>query len=212
VHSQSSVPAGSVPPSLSEGKEKLSSGNWRDAVGLLENAAQVSPTNAEAQFYLGKAYGKAKSYDRAKVALRTAMRLSPASALAEQANQELLSLPRKVIAPRAKRPVARIRGRRIAPAAVMKPKIINFYASWAQPCKLLQPVIEKAKNQYGDQVEFLSVDVDDPKNDHLIQEFDVSPIPTIVFLDGEGQMVTFTIGFSGDAAIESGIKKVLHKV
>ena len=68
-----------------------------------------------------------------------------------------------------------------------KPMVVDFYATWCPPCKKYKPVFEAAKAQYGNQVIFLSVDVD--QNPKLANQYKVQSIPCTVFiLPGGGEM------------------------
>src|SRR5215471_6163214 len=187
--------------SLAEGQALLKAGKVSQSLKLLEQAANQSPTDAEVLLTLGKAYKEAHQYEKARNALKQAWRAARGTATATAANQELLTLPEKLQAPRAKRLVARMRGRRIAAAGLVRVKLIAFTASWAEPCKRLNAAIEKARTEWGDKIELVSVDVDDPKNDYLLEQYDVAPVPTVVFLDQEGKMVSYLVGYSGEAAL-----------
>src|SRR4030095_9386296 len=126
-----------------------------------------------------------------------------------------MSLPRNVIAPRTGHDTRMIalnlgllssdRG----DGGPRKPTVLDFYASLFQPCKDPEPLIAKAKSEYGEQVNFVSVNVDDPNNEQIIDLYGVSPIPTVVFLSPNGEVVTYSIGFSGENSINTGLKKIL---
>ena len=90
-----------------------------------------------------------------------------------------------------------------------RPTVIDFYATWCNPCKQLNTILDKAKAQYGDKVTFMRIDVDDPANEKLLDKYEISPIPTVVFLNAQGEVVNFAVGFSGDVTVNNGIKKIL---
>jgi thioredoxin-like negative regulator of GroEL len=186
---------------LQEGKSNLKGGKVSQAVRVLERAARAAPRDGAVQLELGIAYKKSKQYMKAKAAFTKAWRYARGTPIAAQANRELLLLPADILRPQPKQLVARFRGRRIAPAGLVRVKLLAFTASWAEPCKQLQAAIDKARTEWGDKVEFVSVDVDDPKNEPLLDQYDVSPVPTVVFLDEEGNMVSFLIGYGGEDAL-----------
>lgn len=186
---------------LQEGKSNLQSGKVSQAVRVLEKAARVAPRDGTIQLELGVAYKKSKQYIKAKAALTKAWRYSRGTATAAQANRELLLLPADILRPHPRQLVARFRGRRIAPAGLVRVKLLAFTASWAEPCKQLQAAIDRVRTEWGDKVEFVWVDVDDPKNETLLDQYDVSPVPTVVFLDEEGNMVSFLVGYGGEDAL-----------
>ena len=62
--------------------------------------------------------------------------------------------------------------------------LIDFYADWCGPCKVLSPIIQEVKNEVGDDVKVIKIDVD--KNQTLSQKLNVSGIPTIMmYVDGK---------------------------
>lgn len=207
--------AGGAPvSSLAAGKAKLAAGQVGPAVKLLEAAVKANPTNCDAHLCLGQAYTRCKEYAKAKLEFRAAIRCGRGSATAQKANTCLMSLPKNLIAPRSgpgTALIARATGifsveRGTEPP---KPTVIDFYASWAQPCKLLKPAMEKARAEYGDRVNFLMVNVDDPNSEDIVDKYEVSPIPTLVFLKADGEVATFSVGFSGEGSVERGIEKIL---
>jgi thioredoxin len=60
-----------------------------------------------------------------------------------------------------------------------KPIIIDFYAPWCGPCKVLVPTLEEIKKEYGDKVEIYKVDTDQEME--LPMMFNVRGVPTIAF-------------------------------
>lgn len=60
--------------------------------------------------------------------------------------------------------------------------LVDFFADWCGPCKMLGPVLEELSSQYDD-IEFVKVNVDD--NMDLAQRFQIMSIPTVyIFKDG----------------------------
>ncbi len=63
------------------------------------------------------------------------------------------------------------------------PVLVDFWAPWCGPCKVLAPVLEELAASYGDQLKVVKVNVDD--NGELASEYDVMGIPTLkLFKDG----------------------------
>jgi thioredoxin 1 len=66
------------------------------------------------------------------------------------------------------------------------PTLVDFYATWCGPCKMMSPVLERIKNEMGSQVRVLKIDVD--KNQEAAEKFKVRGVPTfILFKKGEIQ-------------------------
>ena len=62
--------------------------------------------------------------------------------------------------------------------------LVDFWATWCPPCRMMAPVLESAEQQLGDKINFVKVDVDEQQL--LATEFDIRSIPTlVVFKDGK---------------------------
>ena len=65
-----------------------------------------------------------------------------------------------------------------------KPVLIDFYADWCQPCKIMPPILKEVKGHFGDQIRILKVDVD--KNQEIARKWGIQSIPTIMlFKNGD---------------------------
>ena len=70
--------------------------------------------------------------------------------------------------------------------------LVDFFAEWCGPCKMLGPVLEKVDEEYAD-VNFVKVNVDD--NMELAEKYGIMSIPA-VYLFRNGEVLNKMIGFS----------------
>jgi len=56
--------------------------------------------------------------------------------------------------------------------------LVDFFATWCGPCKMMQPILEDTSKQMGDKVRILKVDVD--KNQLAASKFQVRGVPTLI--------------------------------
>lgn len=87
-----------------------------------------------------------------------------------------------------------------------KPVLVDFWASWCNPCKMLAPILHEFSQEVGDKVKVLKVDVDE--NEQLCREFGIISIPTVlVFKNGE--VVEKTVGLTTKAGLSELVIKHL---
>ena len=85
-----------------------------------------------------------------------------------------------------------------------KPAIVDFYADWCGPCKMLAPVFQELAKDMDGTAKFVKVDVDNTQD--IAARFQVSSIPTVAILKN-GKEVDRIIGFMPKQAIEAKIKQ-----
>lgn len=68
---------------------------------------------------------------------------------------------------------------------VKKPRLLSFGAGWCVPCRMMEPVREQLRAEYGEQFELVHYDVD--RNKEVAAKYNVKLIPTLIFLDAEGR-------------------------
>lgn len=60
-----------------------------------------------------------------------------------------------------------------------KPVLIDFYADWCGPCKMMTPILEEFKQMVGDSIDILKIDVD--RNMSAAIDYQVQSVPTLMF-------------------------------
>lgn len=87
-----------------------------------------------------------------------------------------------------------------------KPLVVDFWAEWCGPCRMVAPIIEELAEEYGDRVLIGKMDVD--KNDEVRSQFGIRNIPTILFFKN-GQLVDKQVGAAQKAALAAKIDALL---
>ena len=67
-----------------------------------------------------------------------------------------------------------------------RPAVVDFYANWCGPCKMLAPIFEKLSNEYAGKVDFYKIDVD--QEGALTADFNVQSIPSLFFFSTDGKI------------------------
>ena len=64
------------------------------------------------------------------------------------------------------------------------PTLVDFYADWCVPCRMVSPIVESLSKEYDGKVKFVKVNTDD--NQDIAEQFDIMSIPTVmIFKNGE---------------------------
>lgn len=66
-----------------------------------------------------------------------------------------------------------------------KPGVIDFYADWCQPCKMVAPILEELAEEYKGKLNIYKVDTEDQQE--LAAMFGIRSIPSLLFIPLEGQ-------------------------
>lgn len=80
--------------------------------------------------------------------------------------------------------------------------IMEFFATWCNPCKMLAPVLEELNNKL-EKAEVYRVDVD--KNSTLADDLDINSVPTLIFYKG-GEIKKVLMGFQPLAILEKAVE------
>ena len=85
-----------------------------------------------------------------------------------------------------------------------KPVLVDFWATWCGPCKMLAPVVEKVAAAHAGKAKFVKLDTD--QNPSLSGEYQVSGIPCLILFKG-GKPVDRIVGYVSENVIMSMLGK-----
>ena len=86
------------------------------------------------------------------------------------------------------------------------PLVVDFWATWCGPCRMIAPIISKLAEKYEGQLTVGKCDVEE--NEDLAAEFGIRNIPTILFFKG-GQVVDKVVGAVSEAKLDEKFQSVL---
>ncbi len=81
--------------------------------------------------------------------------------------------------------------------------VIDFFATWCGPCKMLTPIFESLSKEMSDKVDFAKMDID--RSLEVAQEYEIVSVPTIIIFKN-GKEVQRIVGFVPKEQIKSKIK------
>ena len=86
------------------------------------------------------------------------------------------------------------------------PVVVDFWATWCGPCRMISPIIDKMAEKYEGKVNVVKCNVDDSTD--IPMKFGIRNIPTILFFKG-GELVDRVVGAVPQAEIEKRIENIL---
>ncbi|HJX34198.1 MAG TPA: thioredoxin [Desulfatiglandales bacterium] len=86
------------------------------------------------------------------------------------------------------------------------PAMVDFWAEWCGPCKMVGPVVEELASAYKGKIKIAKMDVD--KNRKTPAKFGIRNIPTLILFKG-GEVVNTIIGAQPKKSLEEELKKLL---
>lgn len=84
--------------------------------------------------------------------------------------------------------------------------LVDFYATWCGPCKMLSPIISEIAREYSNGIKVCKVNVDE--NQDIAQKYDIMSIPTLIFFKN-GEILKVNVGFCPKSELDSIISDLL---
>jgi thioredoxin 1 len=67
-----------------------------------------------------------------------------------------------------------------------KPVLVDFFATWCGPCQTLTPILKQVKDNLGDRISIIKIDVD--KNQQIAAQYQVRGVPTMILFQNGKQL------------------------
>ncbi len=86
-----------------------------------------------------------------------------------------------------------------------KPSLVEFYADWCTSCRAMAPLLASLKKEFAEQVNFVMLNVDNPKWLPELSRYRVNGIPHFLFLDRQGEALGSAIGEQPESILRANL-------
>ena len=92
-----------------------------------------------------------------------------------------------------------------------KPTFLEFYAEWCEICKKTAPEVTELKKDFENEINFVFLNVDNPKWDKFIKRFKVNGIPQINLIDSNSNLQATLIGLQEETTLTESINYLIER-
>ena len=92
-----------------------------------------------------------------------------------------------------------------------KPTYLEFYAEWCEICKEMASEVTELKNDFDNEINFVFLNVDNPKWDKFIKRFKVNGIPQINLIDSNSNLQATLIGLQEETTLTESINYLIER-
>ncbi len=90
-----------------------------------------------------------------------------------------------------------------------KPTYLEFYAEWCEICREMAPEVTELKKDFDNEINFVFLNVDNPKWDKFIKQFNVNGIPQINIIDSNSNLLATFTGLQEEKTLKGSINSLL---
>jgi thioredoxin 1 len=90
-----------------------------------------------------------------------------------------------------------------------QPVVVDFFATWCGPCKVLSPRLDKLAGEFGDRIKFVAVNVDQAPT--LAAKFNVQGIPTLLFFGADGIVTETSVGLLSAEVLRAKLESLVKQ-
>lgn len=86
----------------------------------------------------------------------------------------------------------------------VKPVMVDFYAEWCGPCRMMSPVVDRLAEEFRDRIDIVKLDTD--RAHDLCRELEVHALPTVIVF-WAGEAIAKLVGFHGEDTLRKQLQK-----
>lgn len=91
------------------------------------------------------------------------------------------------------------------------PVLVDYFAVWCGPCKMMHPVLDELKQRMGERLKIVKIDVDIPANRQSVYTYQIQSVPTLMLFQ-KGKMLWRLSGVIGINQLQKVVEKYIGQV